>query len=283
MEEKYLGYVKYEGPLVEEGLMDARKQADALLCFDSALRYFIGKQAPDFKNLDFEIPVRVKNGSWEALIPDTVAGWVQAGLGVVATAYFTKAAQKMAETDFSDFGITDLFRSSIDAIKWFARIGNHMGDLTVRGFEDSRFSDDNTLVGIKNADGEYLYVPKKVFDLYVSCNPRLLERLAAHIEEGRDLAIGTVADGQVDEVTIDASQKGIFVREETGEDDDDVLFPDLVHGDDVVLDGEVTREKKMSNSMGVLYKNHILTAYPQSGSIVTYKPILFLKCRLYGL
>ena len=53
----------------------------------------------------------------EALIPETVAGWVQAGLGVVATAYFTKAAQKMADKDFEDFGITDLFRMAIDSHK----------------------------------------------------------------------------------------------------------------------------------------------------------------------
>ena len=126
MEEKYIGYIKYEGELVGDGLMDARRQAKSLLAFDSALRYFIAKQAPDFRNLDFEIPVRIRKGSWEALIPETVAGWVQAGLGVVATAYFTKAAQKMAEKDFADFGITDLFRTAIDSIKWFARIGKHM-------------------------------------------------------------------------------------------------------------------------------------------------------------
>ena len=55
-----------------------------------------------------------------------------------------------------------------------------------------------------------------------------------------------------------------------------------MHGESVVLEGEVTRENKTSNSMGFKYKDHILTAYPESGSIVKYKPLLFLKCRLYG-
>jgi hypothetical protein len=280
-EEKYIGYIKYEGKLVEEGLMDARKQAQALLGFDSALRYFIGKQAPDFRNLDFEIPVRVKKGSWEALIPETVAGWVQAGLGVVATAYFTKAAQKMAEKDFSDFGITDLFKNAIVALKWFAKIGKHMGDLTIRTFENTKFSDDNSLVGIQNPDGEYLYVPKNMLDLYVSCNPKLLEKLAENIEDGRELKIGTIIEGEIDEVPISNNEKRIFCEEEA-ELDEDVLFPELVHGDDVVLEGEVTRENKTSNSMGFKYEEHILTAYPESGNIVPYKPLLFLKCRLYG-
>lgn len=280
-DEKYIGYIKYEGKLVEEGLMDARKQAQVLLGFDSALRYFIGKRAPDFRNLDFEIPVRVRKGSWEALIPETVGGWIQAGLGVVATAYFTKAAQKMAENDFADFGITDLFKHAITAIQWFARIGKHMGDVAIRSFDNVQFLEGNALVGIPNANGEYLYVPKHMLDLYKSCNPKILEKLAENIEEGRELKIGTIVNGEPEEVAIRVEEKGIFCEEES-ELEEDVLFPELVHGDDVVLEGEVTRENKMSNSMGFKYEEHILTAYPESGSIVRYKPLLFLKCRLYG-
>ncbi len=280
-EEKYLGYIKYDGELVENGLMDARKQAQALIGYDSALRYFIGKQAPELRNLDFEIPVRIKKGSWEALIPETVADWVQAGLGVVATAYFTKAAQKMAEKDFADFGITDIFKKSVEAVKWFARIGKHMGDVTIRQFENTKFSQDNQLIGICNAKGEYLYVPKSVFELYISSNPKLLEKIAENITEGRGLKIGTFQGCEVDEETIDITNKEIFCKDED-EDTDDVILPELVHGDSVVLDGEVTRENKTSNSMGFKYQDHIITSYPESGSIVPYKPILFLKCRLYG-
>lgn len=280
-DQKYIGYIKYEGLLVENGLMDARKQAQALLGFDSALRYFLSKQAPEFRNLDFEIPVRVKKGSWEALIPDTVAGWVQGGLGVVATAYFTKAAQKMAEKDFSDFGITDLFKKSIEAMKWFAKIGKHMGDITIRSFENPKFIENNSLIGIKNHKDEYLYVPKYILDMYVSSNPKAIEQISSNIEEGRILTIGTVVKGEKDEVSILPSEKHIFC-EEPEDEDEDILFPELVHGDNVVLEGEVTRENKTSNSMGFKYLGHILTAYPDSGNIVPYKPILFLKCRIFG-
>ncbi|WP_137719087.1 hypothetical protein [Methylobacillus flagellatus] len=280
-EEKYLGYIKYEGPLVEDGLMDARKQAKALIGFDSALRYFIAKRAPEFRNIDFEIPVRVRKGSWEALIPETVAGWVQAGLGVVATAYFTKAAQKMADKDFEDFGITDLFKLAIESIKWFARIGKHMGNVAIREFKDVQFTDDLTQIGIKNEDGEVLFVPKYILDLYVSTNPRLLESMAENIQDGRSLAIGSMQAGEIDEEIVDLSDKSIFCDEDA-ELEEDVIFPELVHGDYVVLEGEVTRENKTSNSMGFKYNDHILTAYPETGSIVRYKPLLFLKSRLFG-
>jgi hypothetical protein len=280
-EEKYLGYIRYEGSLVEDGLMDARKQAKALIGFDSALRYFIAKRAPDFRNIDFEIPVRVRKGSWEALIPETVAGWVQAGLGVVATAYFTKAAQKMADKDFEDFGITDLFKLAIESIKWFARIGKHMGSVAIREFKNTQFSDDLTQIGIKNENGELLFVPKDILYLYVSTNPKLLESMAENIQDGRSLAIGSMQAGEIDEEIVDLSDKPIFCNEDA-ELEEDVLFPELVHGDYVVLEGEVTRENKTSNSMGFKYNDHILTSYPETGSIVRYKPLLFLKCRLFG-
>ena len=278
--EKYIGYIKYEGKLVEDGLMDARRQAKALFALDSALRYFIAKQAPDFRNLDFEIPIQIRKGSWEALIPETVAGWVQAGLGAVATAYFAKAAQKMAEKDFENFGITDLFKMAVNSIKWFARIGKHIGDVKIREFKNVRFSDDQSHIGLINSAGETLFVPKQIFDLYTSTNPNLLEELAANIQNGRNLIIGTLENGVTDEEIIDPSKKWIFC--DKNETEEDVLFPELIHGDYVALEGEVTRENKTSNSMGFKYKDHILTAYPETGSIVNYKSILFLRCRLFG-
>ena len=53
--EQYLGYLKYEGELVDEGLMDARKSAQALLGFDECVRFFVCQLTPNLKNVDFEI------------------------------------------------------------------------------------------------------------------------------------------------------------------------------------------------------------------------------------
>jgi len=170
---------------------------------------------------------------------------------------------------------------AIDSIKWFARIGKHMGNVAVREFKHAQFTDDLKQIGIKNENGDVLFVPKHILELYVSTNPRLLESMAENIQDGRSLAIGSMQAGVVDEEIVDLTDKSIFCDEdaELGE---DVLFPELVHGDYVVLEGEVTRENKTSNSMGFKYNDHILTAYPETGSIVRYKPLLFLKCRLFG-
>jgi hypothetical protein len=156
-----------------------------------------------------------------------------------------------------------------------------MGDVTIREFKKAQFTDDLKQVGITNEDGEVLFVPKHILELYVSTNPLLLKDMAENIQDGRSFAIGSVQADEVDEELVDLNDKYIFCNED-GEVEEDVLFPELVHGDYVVLEGEVTRENKTSNSMGFKYNDHILTAYPDTGSIVRYKPLLFLRCRLFG-
>ncbi len=281
-QEKYLGYIKYDGELVEDGLMDARRQAKALLAYDGAIRELISKQAPDLKHIDFEIPMRVQKGSWEALVPETVAGWAQAGLGVVATAYFSKAASKMAEKDFENFGFTSIFAKALDGIKWFARISKHLGETGKKDLSNLKFKNNNELIGIPNNSGEYIYVPKPALDLYLDSNSKLLEELARNVAEGRSLKIGTYNDGVKDEVTIGKQDKAIFCKDDSEDDDEVLVLPELVHGTTVVIEGEVTRENKTSNSLGFKYLGHILTAYPDVGSVVKYKPLLFLRCKLVG-
>ncbi len=275
-----LGFIRYSGRLVEDGLMDARKQAQALIGFDAALRFFIEERLPEAHDLEFEIPVQVRRGSWEALVPTTVGSWLQAGLGIALTAYLAKAAQTLAQNDFKEVTTRDLFQRALQGIQWFARIGKHIGDVTIRRFETVVFAESGETIGIPNAKGEVLDVPKEYFDLYVKCPPRLLEPIVRNVEEGRSLTLGAVVNGQMTEVGVFPLDKAIFCSDV--DDDDDVLFPDLVHGQRVELIGEVTRENKTVNSMGFKYEGHILTSYPISGDIVPYKPLLFLQCRLHG-
>jgi hypothetical protein len=61
------------------------------------------------------------------------------------------------------------------------------------------------------------------------------------------------------------------------------LFPELEHGQPVELEGSTTRGNENSNNIGFRYKDHILTCYPKSGSIVNYKNALFEKCKIVGL
>lgn len=267
-EEGQLGYVKYSGELVKDGYMDARKSAQALLGVDEAVRFFVFQQAPQLRTVEFEFPVMIKKGSWEIVI------------GGIFLAYGVKAAQKMAENDFKDVGLKDVFKTALGAIQWMIRIGKHMGDLTIKKFENVKFKDNNAMIGVRNSQGEYLYIPKEYLDFYASASPVLLKKISEVVEDGRSLSVG-IYDGQATiEETVTRKYRQIFTNEieEPGE----VLFPELEHGQSVVLEGELTRGNEMSNTVGIGYQGHILTGTPEVGSVVRFKLSLFLRCRIHG-
>tara|TARA_R110001592_G_scaffold10110_2_gene52746 strand:+ start:8562 stop:9494 length:933 start_codon:yes stop_codon:yes gene_type:complete len=267
-EEGQLGYVKYSGELVRDGYLDARKSAQALLGVDEAVRFFVFQQAPELRTTDFEFPVKVKKGSWEIVI------------GGILLAYGAKAAQKMADNDFKDIGLKDVFRKALSAIQWMIRIGKHMGDLTIKKFENVKFKDNNALIGIRNSQGEFLYVPKEFLEFYASASPNLLKKITEVVEEERSLSVGIYEGNAVVEETVTRRHRQIFTNEveEPGE----VLFPELAHGQTVILEGELTRGNEMSNTVGIGYQGHILTGVPEVGSIVRFKLSLFLRCKVYG-
>ncbi len=279
-EEEYIGCLRYTGKLVEDGMLDARKSAQALLGFDEAIRFFVTKQTPELSKSDFEFPVRVRKGSWEIAIPATIAEWIMAGGGVAATAYAAKAAQKMAERDFDNFGFKDIFKKSLIATQWVIKIGKHLGDITIKKFENTKFRDNNQMIGIPNSEGEFLYVPLEYLEFYASINPKLLSNITEIVEEERVLSIGVYEDSELIEEKVTRKNRNIFTHETDA--DDDILFPELLHGNKVILEGEVTRGNEMSNTVGFRYLGHILTAIPESGSIVRFKGSLFLNCKIHG-
>lgn len=276
-EEKYLGYIKYVGKDVEDGLLDARKAADALVGIDKCLRFFMIHQNPSLKGVDFEIPVRIQKGCWEVLISEKVVSYVD----FFVRAYLTKAAFKMASNDIGDKGAKEFVLKAIDYLIGALRVGKHMGDLAIKKFNDIQFIDNNALVGIRNNKGEILYVSKEILDIYEKCDPKLFRELSSIVTQDRKLVIGSIDEGRNDSEELSYEHKNIFYVD-VEDVDDEIILPELIHGNHVVLEGEVTRENKTSNSMGFLYDGHILTAFPESKNIVPYKPLLFLKCRLYG-
>ena len=60
-------YIKYEGELVQDGFLDAKKSGEALLGIDEALRFFLYHEDSSMQKIEFEIPVRVLKGSWETI------------------------------------------------------------------------------------------------------------------------------------------------------------------------------------------------------------------------
>ena len=87
-----------------------------------------------------------------------------------------------------------------------------------------------------------------------------------------DAPFGTTKDGFL--------EKYIFSRKE--EDLNEILFPDLIHGQYIELEGHVTRGNENANTIGFEYKNHILTCLLAQGNITKYKNLLFTNCIIKG-
>ncbi|MDD5083344.1 MAG: hypothetical protein PHT88_00205 [Candidatus Moranbacteria bacterium] len=254
---EFIGYLKYSGKSVEGGFLDARKSAEALLGFDEVLRYFISVGNPDFRNVNYEIPVRVKKGSWGIWIP----------IGIALTQYLNTIAKKAGSDGFFETGpskdIEKMFRGAVIAAQWVMRIGIHVGDFAKKEFEKTvriKQVGDDIIIGVPNAEGKILDVPKKYFDIYVKCPEKLFSKNANLIEQDRYLEMGVFQNSEEEKVLVTEKEKNIFYKKDDS--DKDILFPELEHGQFVELDGEITRATESTNTIGFRYKDHTLVCTP---------------------
>ncbi len=266
--EEYIGYLKYSGKSVENGFLDTRKSAEALLGFDEILRYFISKENPDLKNIEYEIPVRVKKGTWGI--------WIPAGIGAWFTVkYLGSIAEKAGSDGFFETGpstdIVKMFKGSIKAMQWSVKIGSHVGTFAKRKFENAKIKQGkgDPVIGIPNEQGKILDVPKKYFDMYIKCPDKIFSKNASLIEQKRTLEIGVFENGVEEKVLITEKEKPIFYTKSDKE--ETVLFPELKHNQLVELEGSITRGNEKTNTIGFEYKGHILTCKPKNGNIAVFK------------
>lgn len=273
-------YIKFDGKRVEDGFLDARKSGETLIGIDEALRYFIYQENPDFQSFDFEIPVRIRKGSWEALFSESLDMLlIKGALTWGGAKYLGKALEKMAENDFKNAGFKEVFKKSFKAMTWIIRMAIHLGTLSIKKFRNVEFSKDNQLTKLKNSEGEELWVPTEYLELFANCPDSMFSKLAKIIEEERELVVGFKDENKTEEVRVKYSQKFIFTTEQ---DMDEVLFPELKHNDYVELQGHVTRGNEKANTIGFLYQEHILTCYPEEGNIKRYRNALFSNCLMKG-
>lgn len=276
--DKIIGFIRYKGKLVEEGYLDARKSAKVLVGTDKALRFFIHKINPSLQNVDFEIPIKIQKGSWEALIPENIGDLIALGITYSASKYAGSALAKMAENDFENIGLKTVFKNALKGMVWVIKLASHVKKLGVDSFRNTKFKENNSLIGVPDDEGNLLWVPKEYLDFYRDCPEELFEMLAEIVEDERELEVGLGDDEEL-KTRISTSEKYIFTKPV---EEDEVLFPELVHGQKVKLNGHVTRGNESANSIGFKYKGHILTCYPINKSVKHYHSFLFTNCTIEG-
>lgn len=281
LNEEIFAQIKYEGKLVEDGYLDAKKAGEALIGIDEALRYFLYKEDSKFRNMEFEIPVKVKKGSWVTeFLSNFDAILIKTALTWGASKYFGSALSEMAKSDFENVGFKDVFKKAFKAMTWVLKIAKHLGSLTQKKLENINFSKNNNYVELINIRGDILEVPIEYLELFSNCPDDLFINLAKVIEVERELVVeyndpeSNIKDG----VKIEYSNKQIFLPKE----EDEVLFPELEHNMFVELEGHITRGNESSNTIGFMYNGHILTCYPEKGNVKDFRNRLFTNCILKG-
>ncbi len=284
---EYLAYIKFEGKLVEDGYLDARKSAEILIGIDEIIRFFLLQENKSFAKLEIEIPIRVEKGSWIAILPPDLNNWIVTALGATATTYLMTAMNTIAKNDFKDVSSKDIVKKIIKGMKWTIEIIKHIKKKKVKQFPEAKIKLEEgiQMVGIPNENGELLYVPLEYLELYTKVPERFFDKLTKQIEEERELEIDFSEEnkGDKDDTGIPAKisygQKSLFYK---GKEDEDILFPELKHGMYVELEGHLTRGNEKTNTLGFEYENHVLTCIPYEGNIKSEKQTLFSNCIIKG-
>jgi len=276
MKNEYVGYIKYEGKGVENGIFDARKSAQALLGFDQAVRYFAAKEEPYLLDKDYELPVEIKKDSWDIFLPMLQELVTLKGVaGITATAYIAKTASKAATDGLFETGLSKdvqkIFHGAIVSMQWVVKIAKHAGsfkrDLQIKhNLEEGNIE----IEGIDSTS--MLVVPRKYFEQYKACPENILDKLAENITEDRVLKIGTFNQEEIEEVIINEDSKAIFYTEGKEEEDiDDIICPELQDGEHVILEGTITKVNEKANTLEFQYTDYILTIEPASNNVTEYK------------
>lgn len=278
--EKYeeLGFVKYSGKSLVDGVIDAGSAGSALVGLDEAVRFFNSQQSPDFSRFQYDVPVQTRAGSWEAVV-------VTAGVAIVgafALGYAKKAGEKLAENDFKDIGLKDALKKSMAALQTLAKLIKHTR--RPRGWDRVRIEPSlgaNTVL-VANDKGDEISVPIEYFRWYQQLPPRLLAKMTSVVRVDRVLTIGVVNATGVEEVTIVEEEKPFFDQTQEDEYEEDILFPELPHGANARLEGRLIRGSEASNSVGLEYMGHVINCVPANGNVRQYKAALFLRCKVEG-
>lgn len=141
------------------------------------------------------------------------------------------------------------------------------------------------MVVVLNDKSEELAIPYEFYEWFQKMPPRLLVKMTAAIRPQRKLTIGVNPLPNLHlRVDLTEEDKPLFdgAIDEAEEPADDVILPELKHGQNVKLVGRLSRGNDASNTVGLEYKGHIINCVPASGKIPRYKAALFLRCKVTG-
>lgn len=261
MDNDILGYLSYDGDSIKDGVFDARLSAKALIGFDNLMRYFVKIENPELKDVDFNFPVKVKQGSWVIEIPENITQIIAvAGGTTLLTTYLVNLAKKAATDGFLETGpikdIKKIFQGAVKLLQWCVKIKKK---LKSRKIEEKIDLNTNTVT--LEIDSEAIVVPISVYLIYKKLPSDIFDNVAEAISEDVSLSIGVKNDeGEIEKERISYTDKPYFYTSKDIE--PEILFPELKDGELVELEGDITRNNDKRKTIGFEYRGYILTCEP---------------------
>ena len=287
IEDGYLGYLKYDGNAVNDGHLDARMAAEALIGLDEAFRHFIREEKPAWLMQNMNLPVRIERGCWQIMIPT--------GLAVFAGYYLKSMAEVAGKEGLFETGfakdLNKVLMTAFDTMKGIIALSKHLGAVGSReAIKRAKFKDDEHVSVTGRAGNDQVY-PVRFVELYAKCPADLFSKCVSIVDDERDLEIGSIVNGKVvNAVRIFAADRDIFYKQQS--DEDQIVLPELEHGKEVDLDGEITRINESDNTLGFAHGGHVLNCRPRAkikiasfkGRIISQQDgHVFPKVRIYGV
>ena len=240
--------------------LDTRTAANALLALDDSLRFFLGKQPGQGLSTDYRINLHLTDRPWTA--------WVE-GVSIAGQLTDAKAPLHTA------------LRKALLALLHLLRLVQHTRLSADWDTREVLWGQDRHEIGILNSMGEPVFMPLEMFCWYSAEAGRMVGRWAPLLSQGHRMTLAVWSNAQKQEVclTADDLREDLVAIPRAGS---DLLFPELAHGDQVRLEGRLTRGNASSNSIGLAYGGHVLNCVPERGHIALFKEALFLRCVVEG-
>lgn len=264
-------FIKFEGEDIVDGVLGARDSINALEGFDTLMRGLLEREIPELKSIQYDIPVKIQEGSWELSIPENIfeiAGFVKKCgipdlIGVSFFVYIMRMASIAADKGLLETGLARDLKKVIpfafEKIVWLVRYVKHLG--CFEKTPDVSFAEDSRWVVIRNKEGRTLKFPYECLDFVMHCPKNAFYELVKPVNTKRRLRIAYKKDRQWHDEVIHDDERQLFVEEPSEEDE----LPELVDGIVTVVDGLIVRANEKDQSIGLQYHDHVITCKPGKG------------------
>lgn len=284
-----VGVVYLKGASVENGVVDLSRTVEYLTGLEKALKFYIDREDVSVKKGNYNVQVKLRPGSLITDIIDLTSNHgllgiaAVAGIAVVsvgAGAYLKSAMGELGKNDVGDKSTKEIVGNAVSKMSTTLRIALHRGSMmigkTLKPEETKVISAEEII--LINKKGEELKVTKEELDTYRDTPKYKFREMMSLVDVNTKMYIGdsTIDPDNIpsDTLLITYKDKPVFDDRDIKQ-DDTLIFPELLQGAEVELEGELTRGNGKTNTLGFSYSGRILKCVLYNEDVKSVRNMLF--------